>query len=92
MRSQAALTPILSRPVTAQRARLYLRCFLTGTGGEIPPEGDPLGLDWDPYKGSQVLDTLANPPYQYQIAMYVAPRLASAYDAALHNCAAFDFF
>ena len=24
--------PRLSRPVTAQRARLYLRCFFTGTG------------------------------------------------------------
>ncbi len=24
--------PVLSRPVTAQRARLYLRCFFTGTG------------------------------------------------------------
>ena len=32
MRSQAALMAVLSRPVTAQRARLYLRCFFTGTG------------------------------------------------------------
>ena len=32
MRWQAALMAMSSRPVTAQRVRLYLRCFLTGTG------------------------------------------------------------
>ena len=32
MRWHAALIARLSRPVTAQRARLYLRCFFTGTG------------------------------------------------------------
>ena len=32
MLSQAALMARSSRPVTAQRDRLYLRCFLTGIG------------------------------------------------------------
>ena len=32
MRWQAALIAMSSRPVTAQRVRLYLRCFFTGTG------------------------------------------------------------
>ncbi len=32
MRWHAALMPTSSRPVTAQRERLYLRCFLTGIG------------------------------------------------------------
>jgi hypothetical protein len=65
-------------------------CYFTGNGGYVPLEGDALGLGWDPFTGPDVLTKAANPPYQYQIGMYLQADLASAYSAALNGCAAFE--
>jgi len=65
-------------------------CFLVGDGGPVEGEPDALGLGWNPYLGSEVLNKISSPPYQYQIGMYLSPGLETAYNAALNGCADFE--
>jgi len=76
--------------VFLERVQHPWSCFLTGNGGPVDGRPDAEGLGWPIYKGPAVLGKVANPPYQYQISMYIGADLDSAYQAALKGCAAFE--
>ena len=65
-------------------------CFMTGAGGYVTNEGYASGMNWNPFVGPGVVTKAANPSYQYQLGMYLAPDLDSAYGAATRGFATIE--
>src|SRR5205823_2237587 len=53
-------------------------------------EGTVAGLAWNPETGPDAVRKASNPPYGYQIGIYLRPDLESAYSAALQGFATFQ--